>query len=88
VNQSGRADGAKLCSLSQRYFFELIKTRAVTASCQLNPERDRALVRLDADVGHINGNIAACAGRAAPVIQNSRPSIALPQFHNSKATFA
>jgi hypothetical protein len=59
VSQTSKADDAKLCSLNQRYFFELVKTRAVTASCQLGAERDRALVRLDADVEHINGNIAA-----------------------------
>jgi hypothetical protein len=74
VNQSGRADGAKLCSLNQRYSFELIKTRAVTASCQLNPERDRALVRLDADVGHINGNIAAMC-RQGGTCNSKQPAI-------------
>ncbi len=59
VQQVSKTDGANLCSANQRYFFELVKTRAVTASCELGPERDRALVRLDADVAHINSNIAA-----------------------------
>lgn len=59
VQRISKADDTKLCNLNQLYFLELVKTRAVTASCQHGPERDRALVRLDADVEHINGNIAA-----------------------------
>ena len=58
VQQISKADGEKMCSLNQLYFLELVKTRAVTASCQHGAERDRALGRLDADVEHINGNIA------------------------------
>jgi hypothetical protein len=34
VQQAGKADAAKLCSMNQIYFLELVKTRAVTASCQ------------------------------------------------------
>lgn len=59
MTRLGKADGAKLCDVNQLYFIELVKTRAVTASCQQGPERDRALGRLDADVEHINSNIAA-----------------------------
>lgn len=59
VQQVGNADDTNLCSMNQRYFFELVKARAVTALCQHGPERDRALGRLDADVEHINSSIAA-----------------------------
>jgi len=59
VQQLGKVDAAKLCSVNQVYFLELVKTRAVTASCQQEPERNHVLGRLDADVEHINGNIAA-----------------------------
>jgi len=59
MTQLGKADAARLCNVNQLYFLELVKTRAVTASCQQGPERDRALGRLDADVEHVNGNIAA-----------------------------
>jgi hypothetical protein len=59
VQHPGSADDARRCSLNQLYFFELVKARAVMASCEHGPERDRTLVRLDADVEHINQDIAA-----------------------------
>lgn len=59
VQLLGRADAATRCSLHRLYFFELVKARAVTASCEQGTERERALVRLDANVEDINHDIAA-----------------------------
>lgn len=52
------ADGAQMCRLTRLYFLEVVKARAVTALCRRGSERERDLGRLDADVEHINNNIA------------------------------
>ena len=51
--------GPETCSVTQLYFLEVVKARAMTALCKSGPERERELGRLDADVEHINGAIAA-----------------------------
>jgi hypothetical protein len=47
------------CSATRLYFFELVKTRAVTALCKVGAERDQDLVRFDSDVAQANEAIAA-----------------------------
>ena len=51
--------GAEACAATRLYFLEVVKARAVTASCRSGPERERELGRLDADVETINNAIAA-----------------------------
>jgi hypothetical protein len=53
------ADAAQKCNATRLYFLEVVKARAVTALCKRGADRDRELGRLDADVEHINGSIAA-----------------------------
>lgn len=50
---------AEICNATRLYFLELVKARAVTAVCEVGPNRDRDLGRLDADVEHTNATIAA-----------------------------
>jgi hypothetical protein len=52
-------DGSKKCMATQLYFLELVKERAMIASCKSGPERERDLRRFDADVARINDAIAA-----------------------------
>jgi hypothetical protein len=52
-------DTADACAATRLYFMELVKARAVTAVCKSGPDRERVLVRLDADVERINSAIAA-----------------------------
>lgn len=59
VKNLDSAAGPEMCRATQRYFFELVNARAVTALCKNGAERDRDLGRLDADVAHINEAIAA-----------------------------
>lgn len=61
VRKLAAAD-AQRCPLTRQYFLEVVKARAVTALCKRGTERDRELGRLDADVEHINHNIAANCG--------------------------
>ncbi len=62
VKSRQSADGPEICTATQLYFLELVKARAVTATCKDGPERERELGRLDADVEHINEAIAARCG--------------------------
>ncbi|MEP7029839.1 MAG: hypothetical protein ABI830_02770 [Pseudolabrys sp.] len=55
----GAAQGPEVCNATRLYFLEVVKARAVTAVCKTGPDRDRELVRLDADVQSINEAIAA-----------------------------
>jgi hypothetical protein len=57
-NLSG-ADKSKICTVTQFYFLEVVRARAVTALCKSGPERERELGRFDADVAHANDAIAA-----------------------------
>ena len=59
VKKLGMTVGLETCSVTQLYFLEVVKARAMTALCKSGPERERELGRLDADVEHINGAIAA-----------------------------
>ena len=59
VKRLGQARSAEACSATKLYFLEVVKARAVTALCKYGTERDRDLVRLDADVETINNAIAA-----------------------------
>ena len=59
VKKLGMTAGPETCSVTQLYFLEVVKARAMTALCKSGPERERELGRLDADVEHINGAIAA-----------------------------
>jgi len=52
-------EGKDICTTTRLYFLEVVKARAVTALCKSGPERERELGRLDADVEHINEEIAA-----------------------------
>ena len=49
---------AEACAATRLYFLELVKARAVTALCKSEPERERELDRIDADVETINNAIA------------------------------
>ncbi len=51
-------DRSEICTVTQLYFLELVKARAVTALCKAGTERDQDLDHLDADVAHINDAIA------------------------------
>jgi hypothetical protein len=51
--------GPEICTVTRLYFLELVKARAVTALCKSGSERERELGRFDADVEHINEEIAA-----------------------------
>lgn len=62
VKRLGEARGIETCDVNQRYFLEVVKARAVTASCKSGSERARELDRLDADVESINHAIAASCG--------------------------
>jgi hypothetical protein len=59
VKSINAARGAEICNATRLYFLELVKARAVTAVCRSGPDRDRELVRLDADVELTNEAIAA-----------------------------
>jgi hypothetical protein len=59
VKRLGHAHSAEACSATKLYFLEVVKARAVTALCKSGTERDRDLIRLDADVETINNAIAA-----------------------------
>lgn len=59
LKQLGGAPGAETCNAARLYFLEVVKARAVTATCKIGPERDRELGRLDADVEQGNAAIAA-----------------------------
>lgn len=59
IKKLGIITGPETCSATQLYFLEVVKARAVTALCKTGAERERELGRLDADVEHINGAIAA-----------------------------
>ena len=59
LKQLGAAPGAETCNAARLYFLEVVKARAVTATCKIGPERDRELGRLDADVEQGNAAIAA-----------------------------
>ena len=59
IKKLGVTTGPETCSVTQLYFLEIVKARAVTALCKSGAERERELGRLDADVEHINGAIAA-----------------------------
>ena len=59
IKKLGATTGPETCSVTQLYFLEIVKARAVAALCKSGPERERELGRLDADVEHINGAIAA-----------------------------
>jgi len=59
IKKLGIVTGPETCSATQLYFLEVVKARAVTALCKTGAERERELGRLDADVEHINGAIAA-----------------------------
>lgn len=58
VKHLGRARNVEVCSATKLYFLEVVKARAVGALCKSGTERDRDLVRLDADVKTINNAIA------------------------------
>ena len=51
-------DRSEICTVTQLYFLELVKARAVTALCKAGNERDQDLDHLDADVAHTNDAIA------------------------------
>jgi hypothetical protein len=59
VKTLGMTTGPETCSVTQLYFLEVVKARAMTALCKSGTERERELGRLDADVEHINEAIAA-----------------------------
>lgn len=59
IKKLGLTAEPEICSTTQLYFLEVVKARAVTALCRSGAERERELGRLDADVEHINGAIAA-----------------------------
>lgn len=59
IKKLGLTAGPEACSATQLYFLEVVKARAVTALCKGGAERERVLGRMDADVEHINGAIAA-----------------------------
>jgi hypothetical protein len=52
-------DRSEICKVTQLYFLEVVKARAVTALCKSGTERERDLGRFDADVAHANEAIAA-----------------------------
>jgi hypothetical protein len=52
------ARGAEACPATRLYFLEVVKARAMTALCKTGADRERELVRLDADVDAINDAIA------------------------------
>jgi len=58
----GTTPGRATCSATRLYFLEIVKARAVTAACKSGPERERELGRLDADVAHVNDDIASRCG--------------------------
>ncbi|HSP49015.1 MAG TPA: hypothetical protein VLN61_02285 [Pseudolabrys sp.] len=53
--------GAEACAATRLYFLEVVNARAMTALCKSEPERERELGRLDANVENINSPIAARA---------------------------
>lgn len=55
----GTNGGPEICTATRLYFLEVVKARAVTALCKSGSERERELGRFDADVEHINDEIAA-----------------------------
>jgi hypothetical protein len=59
MKRMGEARGSEACNATRLYFLEVVKARAVTALCKIGPERERDLVRLDADVESLNDAIAA-----------------------------
>lgn len=59
VKKLGMTVGLETCSVTQLYFLEVVKARAMTALCKSGTERERELGRMDPDVEHINGAIAA-----------------------------
>ncbi|HEY7228941.1 MAG TPA: hypothetical protein VH558_01080 [Pseudolabrys sp.] len=59
ARMKGAKEGQDICSATRLYFLEVVKARAVTALCKSEPERERDLGRLDADVEHVNEAIAA-----------------------------
>jgi len=52
-------DRSEMCTVTRFYFLEMVKARAVAALCKSGAERERDLSRLDADISHINDDIAA-----------------------------
>ena len=56
---SSGVDRSEICTATRFYFLEMVKARAVTALCKSGAERERELVRLDADVDDVNEAIAA-----------------------------
>ena len=59
VKKIGTVRGPEICNVTRLYFLEVVKARAVIAVCKTGPDRERELGRLDADVEHINEDIAA-----------------------------
>ena len=57
-NLSG-VDRSEICKVTQLYFLEVVKARAVTALCKSGTERERGLGRFDVNVEHANEAIAA-----------------------------
>ena len=59
IKSINAARGPEICNATRLYFLEVVKARAVTAVCKTGPDRERDLVRLDADVEQLNEAIAA-----------------------------
>jgi hypothetical protein len=52
-------DRSEICTATRIYFLEVVKARAMTALCKSGTERERDLIRFDAEVDHANEEIAA-----------------------------